>query len=287
LEIDSGFENVTFPGLNSLEEHEDEDNQVIHYHNTSQFVNEMGTRTRIEQRTKVNKVIIIGDSHARGCAVHLLYEYNETFEVTGNIMPGAGLQHITQTAMNEIKGLNCKVCVIIWGGSNDINKNETSTGLKHIMKFILQNQHTNIIIIPALHRHDLIKSSCINKEIKTFTRKLRKMIKAIQNVTTLDVTLDRKDFTRHGLHLNSLGKEKVALLIGQHITKLLTKQENNIFSLPWIDDSKGFNFLEGNDVMEDMLSLKGFANKVRVSGRSKKPPTTRTDDFLWFTKEKN
>jgi hypothetical protein len=55
-----------------------EDNQVIHYHNTSQFVNEMETRTKIEQRTKVNKVIIIGDSHARGCAVNLLYEYNET-----------------------------------------------------------------------------------------------------------------------------------------------------------------------------------------------------------------
>jgi hypothetical protein len=107
----------------------------------------------------------------------------------------------------------------------------------------------------------------------------------MQHVTTLDVTLDRKDFTRHGLHLNSLGKEKVALLIGQHITKLLTKQENNIFSLAWLDDSKGFHFLKGNDVMEDMLSLEGIANKVRVSGRSKKPPTMRTDDFLWFTKE--
>jgi hypothetical protein len=35
-----------------------EDNQVIYYHNTSQYINEMGTRTRIEQRTKVNKIII-------------------------------------------------------------------------------------------------------------------------------------------------------------------------------------------------------------------------------------
>jgi hypothetical protein len=180
---------------------------------------------------------------------------------------------VQQAAMNEIRGLNCKGCVIIYVGSNYINKNETSIGLKYIMNFILQNQHINIIIIPALHRYDLIKSSGINREIQTFNRKLSKIIKVMQHVTMLDVTLDRKDFTRHALFLNSLEREKVALHIGQHITKLLTKQENSIFSLPWIDDSKGFNG------MENMLSLEGFANKVRVFGRSKKPPTTRTDDF--------
>jgi hypothetical protein len=69
-----------------------EDNQIFHYHIRSKFLNKIKTKARIEQQTKVNKVIIIiiiGDSHARGCAVNLLYEYNETFEVIGNVMPGA------------------------------------------------------------------------------------------------------------------------------------------------------------------------------------------------------
>jgi hypothetical protein len=165
------------------------------------------------------------------------------------------------------------------GGSNDINKNESSTGLKHIMNFTLQNQHTNVIIIPALHRHDLLKSSCINNEIQALNKKISKMTKAISHVEMLDVTLDRKDFTRHGMHLNSIGKEKVALFIGQHLINLLTKQENNILSLPWIDDSKDSNSLKEKDGIHDMFSLERFANKVRASERPKKPPVTRTDDF--------
>jgi hypothetical protein len=80
------------------------------------------------------------------------------------------------------------------------------------------------------------------------------MTKAMPHVVVLDVTLDRKDFTRQGLHLNSIGKEKVALLIGQHLINLLTEQENNILSLPWNGDSKDSNSLLEKDGIDDMLS---------------------------------
>jgi hypothetical protein len=46
--------------------------------------------------------------------------------------------------------------------------------------------------------------------------------------------LDRDDFTRHGMHLNVPGKDKVTKIIAQNIMELLTKQENNILTLPWI-----------------------------------------------------
>jgi hypothetical protein len=55
----------------------------------------------MERRPKKNKVLIIGDSHARGCAESLLREHSETVAVTGNVMPGARLQNITQAAKNE------------------------------------------------------------------------------------------------------------------------------------------------------------------------------------------
>jgi hypothetical protein len=163
-----------------------EENQALQHQHRNQFVNVKKTKTRMEQPPKSNKVPIIGDSHARGCAGNLLREHSKTFEVTGNVRPGAGLQNITQAVKNEIR-LNRKDCVIIWGGSNDINTNEPSIGLKHIMNFILQNQHTNIIIILALHRHDLDKSSCINNEIQAFNRKLSKMTKAMSHVVMFDV----------------------------------------------------------------------------------------------------
>jgi hypothetical protein len=112
-----------------------EDNQVSHQHYRNQSVNVKKSKTGFEQRPKINKVLIIGDSQARGCAVNLLSEHSETLEVIGNVMPGAGLQNITQAVKNEVRSLNHKDCAIIWGGSNDINKNESSTGLKHIMNF--------------------------------------------------------------------------------------------------------------------------------------------------------
>jgi hypothetical protein len=107
----------------------------------------------------------------------------------------------------------------------------------------------------------------------------------MSHVEMLDVMLDRKDFTRHGMHLNSIGKEKFALLIGQHLINLLTKQENNILSLPWIDDSKDSNSMKEKDGI--MLSLERFPNKVRVLERSKKPPVTRTDDFFMVNQLEN
>jgi hypothetical protein len=143
------------------------------------------------------------------------------------------------------------------------------------MNFLVQNQHTNIIIIPALHRHDLVMSSCVNNEIQTFNRKLSKMTKAMSHVVMLDVSLDRKDFTQHGMHLNSTRKEKVAIFIGQCLTNLLNKQVNNILPLTWVDDSKDANFLKKKE------SIETFVNNARVSGRSKKLLVTRSDDFLW------
>lgn len=152
------------------------------------------------------------------------------------------------------------------------------------MNFTMQNQHTNIIIIPALHRPDLVKYSCINNKIQVFNRKLSSMTKALPHVVMLDMTLDKKDFTQHGLHLNSIAKEKVALLIGQQLKNLLTKQENIILSLPRIDDKNDSISPMEKDGSDVMLSLERFPNKVRASGRSKKPPVTRTDDFLWLIK---
>jgi hypothetical protein len=138
----------------------------------------------------------------------------------------------------ELRNFNCKDCVIIWGGSNDINKNESLKGLKYIASFAAQNQHTIIIIMPTVHRHDLLKSACINTERQTFNRKLRKMIKPLLHVKLLDITLDRDDFIRHGMHLNRSGGDKVAKIIGQHTIDLLTRQEDNILTLPWIEANK-------------------------------------------------
>jgi hypothetical protein len=107
------------------------------------------------------------------------------------------------------------------------------------------------------------------------------MIKAMSHVVLLDLALDKNDFTRHEMHLNVLGKEKVASLIGPHLISLLVKHENNILPLSWCDNSKDLNSLKEADVTVDMMSSERSSKTVRASERPKKPPVTRTNDFLW------
>jgi hypothetical protein len=117
-----------------------------------------------------HKVVIIGDSHSRGLAKEVQYHLNENFEVTGFVKPGAGAEELVNSAMSDIVSLSKSDVVVLCGGSNDVSKNKASVALKHISNFIKANNNTNIILLSAPHRHDLINSSCVNSEIKSFNR---------------------------------------------------------------------------------------------------------------------
>jgi capsular polysaccharide biosynthesis protein len=114
--------------------------------------------------------------------------------------------------INEIRALEKNDVVIVYGGSTDIYENEARAGLRQLMKFTTETQNTNILIVTALHRHDLHESSCVNKEIKLFNNKLQKIMKIKGNVKIIQTDLSRNDFTRHGMHLNASDKEKTVEL---------------------------------------------------------------------------
>jgi hypothetical protein len=119
----------------------------------------------------------MGDSHAGGCAANLKSSLNQTFEVMGSVMPGSRLEHITNLAHRDVSHMNRNDFVFVWGGTNDISKNESNSGLKYLRKFALRNNHTNIIAVAPPHRYDLPDFSCVNHETQVFKRKLRKQLK--------------------------------------------------------------------------------------------------------------
>ena len=82
------------------------------------------------------------------------------------------------------------------------------------------------------HHHDLSEWSCVNSELKAFHRKLVKLVKPYKHVTVVKVDLYRIFFTRQGLHMNNLGKEKIAFKIASVVTKIFRKQEE-IIGLYW------------------------------------------------------
>jgi hypothetical protein len=50
-------------------------------------------------KKKKRKVMIFGDSHAKGCAAELSHLLKKDFEVLGTVTSGSGIKHIKDTSM--------------------------------------------------------------------------------------------------------------------------------------------------------------------------------------------
>jgi len=59
------------------------------------------------------KIVIIGDSHARNCATKLQYSLGTIFAVSSFVKPGAGMSVITDTVEEEIIKLKIDYVIII------------------------------------------------------------------------------------------------------------------------------------------------------------------------------
>jgi hypothetical protein len=176
--------------------------------------------------------VIIGDSHVRLWAQNIKSELKTNTHVYGLVKPGAGVDTLVTTANNAITSLTKNDAIIFCGGANDVEKNDVNMAIKQINKFVQLNNHTNIILTNLPHRFDLIKSSCVNSEIRSFNRKLMKSTESHNRVSMLEMCCDSKHFTNHGLHLNSLGKEVMAKKIVSYIYAILD-QKNNTPILSW------------------------------------------------------
>jgi hypothetical protein len=60
------------------------------------------------------------------------YNLDNTFEVQGVIKPGADLMTVTKTAIEEVKKLSMDDVVVVWGGTKDVGKNESTNGLSQL-----------------------------------------------------------------------------------------------------------------------------------------------------------
>jgi hypothetical protein len=108
-------------------------------------------------------------------------------------------------------------------------------------------------------------------------------------VTILDFNLHRNDFTQHGLHLNTAGKEKVAEMIAENIKQLKINKKN----IPITIDEEG----NPKDVWPELRETTTHAaidrncmndtvidehhHSTRMSRRPKRTLVTRHEDFLW------
>jgi len=92
------------------------------------------------------------------------------------------------------------------------------------------NKNKNIVFLNSPHRHDLITTSCVNKEVINYNNQLREAIEPHPNVKLLEIELSRQHFTRHGLHLNLIGKKLVSQKVAS-IVEQICKSDKTPISL--------------------------------------------------------
>jgi hypothetical protein len=103
----------------------------------------------------------------------------------------------------------------------------SSMALHQIMDFVANNKHTNIVLITAPQRYDLLQTSYVNSAVNSFNRKLKKLVKAHHHASILEIANVRNLFTYHGLHLNGQGKDRLANQIVSHIYSILEWREDS------------------------------------------------------------
>jgi hypothetical protein len=80
-------------------------------------------KARSSPNRQLKRILLIGDSHMRGCASELGKYLGPDCQVSETFMPESRLQNITELARNEIAGFSKEDVIINWGGSNDVNRN--------------------------------------------------------------------------------------------------------------------------------------------------------------------
>jgi lysophospholipase L1-like esterase len=157
------------------------------------------------------KVILLGDSHVLSCSEKLAdLLLGNSYSVIGITKPRANTKAVTDSVNLKAEKITRNDVVILCGGTRDIAKNEANIGLRHISQFANSAADTNVIVTCAPTRFDLQSSSCVNKEVNSFNRKLHKSMKIHSHIQVCSISTIRDHLTIHGFHMNTRGKNWIA-----------------------------------------------------------------------------
>jgi hypothetical protein len=92
-----------------------------------------------KQPKKQHKIMVLGDSHARGCATEVNHLLKNSFEVPGFVNPGSRMKYMKNTSKVKLQQLTKNDVVVLCGGSNDIVKNNSTVGMRHLLRIC--NKH--------------------------------------------------------------------------------------------------------------------------------------------------
>lgn len=184
----------------------------------------------VKKQTSCNtkqKIKLYSASQGRDLAVKMLHKIDDV-EVQGSVKPSACIEDVVRDVPNEGKYLKKNDLVVIYGGGNDVYKNQAADVSKSLKRLLPRLSHTNVVVCNISPRHDLTPNSCVNIEIQETNKKIRQVCSSYSFVEEIDVhSLPRDCFTRHGLHTNSRGKDKITNMILDVFKAISLKNKDN------------------------------------------------------------
>jgi hypothetical protein len=74
----------------------------------------------INNQHKYHTVLLLSDSHGRGCAERIKIQLPSNFEVWGLVKPGASSSILSKTVSTEINKFTRKDFIVLWYGSRGL-----------------------------------------------------------------------------------------------------------------------------------------------------------------------
>jgi Holliday junction resolvasome RuvABC ATP-dependent DNA helicase subunit len=91
------------------------------------------------------------------------------------------------------------------------------------------------------HGHDLEHKSCLNNEVKMFNRIFKEIMKVCRTSRIIELESERDSFTKHGLHMNSRGKEQIAKRIVKAMLDMWREKRSDPITMKGTDEQDSFH----------------------------------------------
>jgi hypothetical protein len=63
------------------------------------------------------------------------------------VKPGVSSDILNKPVLTETSKFTRKDFIVLWQGSRDVSSNRATSGVKNILQFVMNNLHSNIIVI--------------------------------------------------------------------------------------------------------------------------------------------
>lgn len=167
-----------------------------------------------------NRVQIFGGSQGRGVAG--LVKDLGVKEVTGTVMPGGKAREVLAGVVTACKDFQKEDCVVLVTGTNDVAQGQNAPLLESLRRTLRGLNKTRVVLCTVPKRHDEDRASSSNRMVEQTNEEIRNLCKDMASVRILDLAaFGRGCYTKHGFHLNQVGKRRIAEVVASELRRQL------------------------------------------------------------------